>query len=47
MSGAERKGPCTHRSPEKPGILSTQDGLSNEKGGKPFLSSKKLRIGSD
>lgn len=47
MSGAEHEGPYTHRSPEKPGILSTQDHLPNEKDGKPFLSSKKLRIGND
>lgn len=47
MSGAEREGPCTHISPEKPGILSTQDRPSNEKDGKPFLSSTKLRTGND
>lgn len=38
---------CTHRSPEKPGMLNTQDCLSNGKNEKLVSLLRKLRIGSD
>lgn len=31
VSGAQHEGPCTYRSPEKPGVLRTQDCLSGGK----------------
>lgn len=45
--GAEQEGPCTHRSPEKPEMLSIQDRLSKGKDEKPVLPTGKLRTGSD
>ena len=45
LLGAEHEDLCTHRSPEKPGMLSTQDCLSNGKDEKPVLPSRKLRTG--
>jgi hypothetical protein len=42
--GAQQKGPCTHRSPEKPGMLNTQDCVSNGKDEKPVLPSLKRDI---
>jgi hypothetical protein len=44
--GAQHKGPWAHRSPEKPGMLSTHDGLSNGKDENHILSSRKVEIGS-
>jgi hypothetical protein len=47
LLGAQQEGSCAHRSLEKPGMLSTQDCLSNGKDEKPILPSRRPRIGSN
>lgn len=47
LLGAEPKSPCSHRSPEKPGTLSTQDCPLKGTDIKPILPSKQLGIGGE
>lgn len=40
-------GSCAYRSPEEPGLLSSQDCLSSGKDEKPVLPSRKFTVGSE
>jgi hypothetical protein len=47
LLGAQHESPCDYRSPEKSGVLSIHNDLSNGKDKKPVLPPRKLRIEGD